>query len=91
MLLQLAMFYNIHTQAAIVVCSVKCIGSRFRLLVAVHIKANKMCCGMKVVHLRYGTALTQVYTREHITLEYLEDYSHSKCESSKITQATFAH
>ena len=38
----------------------------------------------------YGTALTQVYTHEHITLEYLEDCSHSKCESSEITRASFA-
>ena len=47
MLLQLA----IHTKAASVVSSVKCIGSRFRLLenfIAEYIKANKMCCGMKV-------------------------------------------
>ena len=50
MLLQLA----IYTYTASVVCSVKCIGSSFRLLVAVHtnIKANKICSGMKVGSLR---------------------------------------
>ena len=42
-----------YTYAASVVCSVKCIGSRFRLLVAVHIKANKML-------LWYKSTLSQV-------------------------------
>ena len=44
MLLQLA----IYRQPCSVVFSVKCIGSRFRLLVAVNIKANGMCSGMKL-------------------------------------------
>ena len=34
-----------------VVCSVKYIGSRFRLLVALDIKANKMCFGSQVSQL----------------------------------------
>ena len=33
----------------------------------------------------------QVYTRECITLEYVEVYLHSKGKSSEITQACFAH
>ena len=38
----------------------------------------------------YSTTQTQVHTCKHIILEYLEDFSHSKCESSEITQACFA-
>ena len=46
----------IYTWAPSIVCSVKCIGSSFRLLVAVCttygcIKANKICSGMKVDYL----------------------------------------
>ena len=38
------------------------------------------------VYIRYGTVHRQVYTRKPRTLEFLEDYSHSKSESSKITR-----
>ena len=34
----------------------------------------------------YSTTGMQVYTRERIALEYLEDYSHLKCELSEITR-----
>ena len=41
-----AMLLQLAYKIASVVSSVKCICSKFRLLVAVHIKAKKMCSGI---------------------------------------------